>query len=119
MPLPIDWARVLPVLVSIAVIILVAMVRNSSRTLAVYLATMPLQIPLSLWIASSGGADNQASMIALADGILLSLISLVVFTIIVWITAHLGWKVAPMILAGYIGWAVSALIILAARGLLK
>jgi hypothetical protein len=40
--------KTLPVLTSIAVILLVAVLRERSRTVAALLATMPINIPLAL-----------------------------------------------------------------------
>lgn len=45
----IDWQRVLPVIASI-LIISVAVVRQYSKALAPILATMPINIPLAMWI---------------------------------------------------------------------
>ena len=42
--------QILPVIVSILIIIAVAILRNYSKTLAAIFATMPINIPLSLWI---------------------------------------------------------------------
>ena len=41
----IDWSRIAPVIVSIAVIIVIAIVRQYSQTLVAITVTMPLNIP--------------------------------------------------------------------------
>ncbi len=46
--------QVMPVVVSIVVIIAVAVVRSYSKTLATITATMPVNIPLAMWIVYSG-----------------------------------------------------------------
>ena len=51
----IDWQRVLPVAVSIGIIIAVAVLRQYSKTFAAIAATMPINVPLALWIIYSGG----------------------------------------------------------------
>ena len=60
--------RVFPVLVSIAVIVLVAVVQERSRFLAAVLATMPLTAPLALWIVFSAtkGSHQQTADFALS-----------------------------------------------------
>jgi hypothetical protein len=50
----IDVQRILPVLVSILIIISVAVLRQYSKTFAAIAATMPINIPLGLWIVYAG-----------------------------------------------------------------
>jgi uncharacterized membrane protein (GlpM family) len=52
--------RLFPVVVSVVVIILVAVVQERSRYLAAVLASMPLTAPLALWIVfSATKGDHQ------------------------------------------------------------
>jgi hypothetical protein len=43
-------SRILPVILSITVIILVAVIQERSKFLAAIVATMPVSAPLALWI---------------------------------------------------------------------
>lgn len=103
----IAWSRVLPVLVSMGIIILVAVLREYSKTFAAIAATMPINIPLALWIAASGEGQNAAMMAQFTQAILINIWPTVVFIIIVWLAARAGWSLMPMLIGGYVGWGVS------------
>jgi len=115
----IDWQRVLPVLISIGIILLVAVLRQYSRTLAAVLATMPINIPLAMWIIASGESGNRAGFVQFTDTLLVGTISTLVFAFVVWLTVRAGWGLLPVIVAGYVGWGITLLMILAVRGALK
>ena len=59
---------VLPVVLSIIVIILVAVLEKQSKLFAAITATMPLGVPLALWIvySSSGGEKEAVSSFTLS-----------------------------------------------------
>lgn len=103
----IAWGRVLPVLVSIAIIILVAVLREYSKTIAAVAATMPINVPLALWIVAAGDGQNPAVLAEFTQAIFINIWPTVVFIIIVWLAARAGWSLMPMLLAGYAGWGVS------------
>ena len=48
----------LPVFISIAIIISVALLRERSRTLAAVLVTLPINIPLAMWIIAHGNGSS-------------------------------------------------------------
>jgi positive regulator of sigma E activity len=110
----IAWGRVLPVIVSIIIIIAVAILREYSRTLAAIAATMPINLPLALWIIYGGGADP-SEMEQFTRALLINIWPTIVFIMIVWLTARAGWHLVPMITAGYVGWAVTLGIVALAR----
>jgi hypothetical protein len=113
----IAWARVLPVLVSIVIIIGVAIAREYSKTLAAILVTMPLNIPLGLWIVYAG-ADSAAQMEPFARALMFNIAPTILFLIIVWLAARAGWGIVPMLVAGYAGWGVGLGLILILRQVL-
>jgi hypothetical protein len=101
----IAWERVLPVVVSIGVIILVAILREHSRTFAAIAATMPINVPLALWIVFS--ADNDAtSRTAFAEGLLIGIFPTVLFLIVSWLVVRAGWPLIPTLVAGYVAWGL-------------
>ncbi|MDX2140537.1 MAG: hypothetical protein SF123_20810 [Chloroflexota bacterium] len=106
----IDWGRVLPVIVSILIILLVAVLRDQSRVLAVILATMPINIPLALWVISSGSTFQQTDFVPITRGLIFGLIPALAFTAILYFAARAGWSLVPMLAAGYAGWAIMLLI---------
>ena len=44
------FSRFFPILISIAILVLIAFVQERSKFLAAIIATMPVMIPLSLWV---------------------------------------------------------------------
>lgn len=106
-----------PVVLSILVIIAVAVVRNYSRTLAAVTATMPVAIPLSLWIVYTGYAGERAQIREYTDTLPLGLLSTLAFTVAVWLTSRAGWRLWPMIGAGYVAWAGTLAVLLWVRRL--
>lgn len=103
----IAWGRVLPVLVSIAVIILIAVLREYSKTLAAITATMPVNIPLALWIMYSAEEGDKTVMAAFTGSLVIGIGPTVLFLIVVWLAARAGWGVVPMLIAGYAAWGVA------------
>jgi hypothetical protein len=114
----IDWGRVAPVLVSIAIIISVAVLRQYSKTVAAVAATMPINMPLGLWIVYSGAPNDRAAIIQFSEVLMISLPATFAFATVAWITSRAGWGLAPMIVAGYVGWGITLLICMAFRGYL-
>lgn len=107
-----------PVVLSILVIIAVAVVRNYSRTLAAVTATMPVAIPLSLWIVYMGSAGERTQVRQYTDALPLGLLSTLAFTVAVWFAERAGWRVWPMIGAGYVAWAATLALLLWLRRLM-
>ncbi len=113
----IAWERVLPVVVSIGVILLVAVLREHSRTFAAIAATMPINVPLALWIVFS--ADNDStSRAAFAEGLLIGIFPTVLFLIVSWLVVRAGWPLIPTLVAGYAAWGIGlGALLLVRRGL--
>ncbi|NWG16567.1 MAG: hypothetical protein HXY41_08025 [Chloroflexi bacterium] len=109
----IPWQRVLPVLVSIAIIILVAILREYSKTLAAITATMPINVPLALWIIYA--AEGQPAMMSFTEALLINIWPTIIFLIIAWLAARAGWGLLPILVAGYLGWGISLGLILFVR----
>ena len=101
----IDWRQILPVVASILIIISVAIARQSSKALAPILATMPINIPLAMWIMSSGG--DQANMEQFVHDLIINILPTMVFLALAWLAARAGWGLTPLLLVSYAGWAVS------------
>ena len=109
---------ILPVVVSIFVIILVAVLEKQSKLFAALAATMPLTAPLALWIVYSSNAGDKTAVSQFSLSLLLGLIPTMAFLITVWLAARSGMKLAPMILTGYAVWAVGATILYVLRNTL-
>lgn len=116
----IDWQRVLPVVVSIGIIISVAVLRQYSKTFAAIAATMPINVPLALWIVYSGGGDtDREGTLRFFETMLVTLPATIVFIIAAYIAARAGWGLVPMVLVGYLGWGVALLLLLPLRDLFR
>jgi uncharacterized membrane protein (GlpM family) len=99
---------ILPVLLSISVIILVAIVEKQSKLVAALTATMPLAAPLALWIVYSSNAGERSAVSQFSLSLMLGLIPTFAFLVTVWLAARAGFKLVPMVLSGYGVWAIGA-----------
>lgn len=101
------WSRVLPVLISMGIIILVAVLREYSKTLAAITATMPINVPLALWIIYAAEGTDKTAMAQFTESLFINIWPSMVFVLIAWLAARAGWGLIPMLLAGYAGWGIS------------
>lgn len=106
---------ILPVVLSILVIILVAVIEKQSKLFAALTATMPLAAPLALWIVYSSNAGDKNAVSQFSLSLLLGLLPTLAFLVAVWLAARAGMKLFPMILTGYGVWAVGATILFLLR----
>jgi len=109
---------IIPVVLSIIVIILVAVLEKQSKLFAALTATMPLGAPLALWIVYSANAGNKETVSQFSLSLLLGLLPTLAFLVTVWLAARAGMKLGPMILTGYGVWMVGALILYLLRNVL-
>ena len=109
---------VLPVILSIVVIIIVAVLEKQSKLFAAITATMPLTAPLALWIvyASSNGEKEAVSNFTLS--MFLGFLPTLAFIVTVWLAARAGMKLVPMLLTGYGVWGAGAAILYLLRNFL-
>jgi hypothetical protein len=110
----IDWQRIAPVIVSIIVIIAVAVLRNYSKTFAAIAATMPINVPLALWIVFAGD-DDLTIRTTFTEGMLIGIFPTAVFLAVAWIVVRAGWSLIPVLIVGYIAWGVSLAALLLLR----
>ncbi|MCC6957086.1 MAG: hypothetical protein IT316_09875 [Anaerolineales bacterium] len=110
---------ILPVMISILVIITVAVVQKQSKLIAAVTATMPVTIPLSLWIVYAGAGGNPLAMQEFTRGMLNGIIPTVAFVVAIWLGARVGMKLTALIILGYAAWAVTLAGLLLARRFLS
>ena len=113
----IDWQRIAPVIVSILVIIAVAVLRNYSKTFAAIAATMPINVPLALWIIFSGD-DDPTVRATFTEGMLIGIFPTAVFLAVAWVVVRAGWSLVPILAVGYLAWGVSLVALLMLRRML-
>jgi hypothetical protein len=109
---------ILPVLLSILVIILVAVLEKQSKLFAALTATMPLAAPLALWIVYSSNGGDKAAVSQFSLSLMLGLLPTLAFLVTVWLAARAGMKLAPMILTGYGVWTMGATLLYLLRNTL-
>jgi len=109
---------VVPVVLSIVVIILVAVLEKQSKLFAALTATMPLATPLALWIVYSSNAGNREVVSQFSLSLLLGLFPTLAFLITVWLAARAGMKLGPILITGYSVWGTGALILYLLRNIL-
>ena len=106
---------ILPVLLSIVVIVLVAILEKQSKLFAALIAVMPLAAPLALWIVYSSNSGDKTTVSQFSLSLLLGLLPTLAFLIAVWLAARAGLRLVPMILTGYGVWVIGAAILFLLR----
>ena len=106
---------ILPVLLSIIVIILVAIVEKQSKLFAALIAVMPLAAPLALWIVYSSNSGDRTTVSQFSLSLLLGLLPTLAFLVAVWLAARAGLRLVPMILTGYGVWVIGVAILFLLR----
>ncbi len=99
--------KALPVVTSIGLILLVALLRERSRTAAAIFASMPINIPLALWVVfGSGGAGpvDPGAEATFLRNIGVGLITTLVWVLIVFAAIKLGVSLLPAVIFGYAIW---------------
>ena len=106
---------ILPVLLSIIVIILVAVLEKQSKFIAAVTATMPIGATLALWIVYSANSGDQETMERFGRGLLIGVIPSIGFLVATWLASRAGLRLLPVLLVGYATWGVGLGLILIAR----
>lgn len=109
---------VIPVLLSIVVIVLVAVLEKQSKLFAALTATMPLAAPLALWIVYSSNAGDRTAVSQFSLSLMLGLLPTMAFLVAVWLAARAGMKLIPMLFTGYGVWTIGATILYLLRNTL-
>lgn len=109
---------ILPVIFSIIVLILVAVLEKQSKLFAALAATMPLTAPLALWIVYSSNSGDKTAVSQFTFSLVLGLLPTLAFLVTVWLAARAGIRLIPMVLTGYCVWAVGAIILYLLRSTL-
>ena len=111
----VKWQDVVPVVISMSVIVLVAVLQKQSKLVAAITATMPMTIPLTLWIVYSSSKGEKTAVEGFTRSMVLGIIPTMTFTVAAWLGARAGWKLLPILGAGYAAWGVTLLILMTLR----
>lgn len=109
------WHDIIPIITSISVVILVALLEKQSKLFAAVTATMPLTMPLALWIVYSTNRGERAAVEKFTSGLLVGIIPTLAFVVAVWLATRAGLKLAPILIIGYAVWAATLLTVLGLR----
>ncbi|MFN2190455.1 MAG: hypothetical protein ACK2T3_16955 [Candidatus Promineifilaceae bacterium] len=113
-----NWKDILPVLLSIIVIIVVAVLEKQSKFIAAITATMPLTAALAIWIVYSSSEGESGSMTDFSRGLVLGILPTIAFAIAAWLSFRAGLKLVPALAIAYGTWAVGVgLLVSLRRGL--
>jgi hypothetical protein len=96
--------RVIPVLVSVAVIVLVAVVQERSRHLAAILASMPLTAPLAIWIVHSATGGDHRETAGFTWSMLAGFLAGVAFIVACWLGLRQAWSLPVVFVTAGVVW---------------
>jgi uncharacterized membrane protein (GlpM family) len=97
---------ILPVVASVVIIVLVAVVEKQSKFAAAITAVMPIGATLSLWIVYTANDGDRQALADFGQGLVLGILPTLGFLLVVWLATRSGWKLLPMLLLGYAVWGV-------------
>jgi uncharacterized membrane protein (GlpM family) len=98
--------RILPVLASVIVIVLVAVIQERSRYLAAVLASMPLTAPLALWIVFSATKGDHQQTANFAASMVVGFIGALAFIVACWFGFSRHWSFNLVLSVGAVVWSV-------------
>ena len=102
--------KVLPIITSMVIILIVAVLRERSRTLAAILGTMPINMPLVMWIIWSTPDTTQPVMVGFVRSLIIGMVPTMLWLAIVYLALRGGWQLWSALLSGYAAWAVLLLV---------
>ena len=111
------WHEIIPVFISVVVIVLVAALEKQNKLVAAVTATMPLTMPLALWIVYAANQGERVAVEKFTQGLVLGILPTVGFALATWVGARLGLKLGALLALGYTAWGVSLLLLLGIKRL--
>jgi hypothetical protein len=111
------WRRIGPVLASMAIIVVVALLRERSKALAAITATMPMTVALALWLIYVAEGTDQATVVDFVRSMVMGVIGTLVWLLAVWLAARAGWGLPRLLLAGYLAWGATIGVVFALQSL--
>jgi hypothetical protein len=95
-----------PVITSVIIILLVAFLRDRSKTLATIFATMPINMPLALWVLVGSGVEDSALLANYVRAFIVGLVPAFIWLGVVFVGLKLGWSLVGAIACGYLVWVI-------------
>jgi len=98
--------RVVPVVLSVVIIILVAIVQERSRHWAALIAALPVSAPLALWIVFSATRGNHTQTAEFASSMLVGVGASMIFLVACWLALRFQWRFSLVLLFGGAVWCL-------------
>lgn len=86
----------------------VTLISERSKPLAGIVSTMPLNVPIILWILWGQTNGDVAGLAVLTRSMLIGIVATAVFVLACWVGFSRRWGLGPVLLAAYALWAVTA-----------
>ena len=102
--------RVVPVVLSLLIIVLVAVVQERSRHLAAIIATMPLTAPLAMWIVFSATRGDHHQTADFAASMFVGVVASFVFLLACWFGFRRQWSFPLVLVFGSTIWLAIVLL---------
>jgi len=99
---------ILPVVFSVVIIIIVAILEKQSKVIAAITATMPLTAALALWIVYTSANGDKTATSQFGLSMIFGFIPTFFFMVAAWIASLAGMKLSGILLSGYGVWAIGA-----------
>jgi len=106
---------ILPVVLSVVIIIIVAVLEKQSKVIAAITATMPLTAALALWIVYTSANGDKTATSQFSLSMVFGFIPTLFFMVAAWIATRAGMKISGILLTGYGVWAIGAGIVFLLR----
>jgi len=100
--------KALPVVASVVIIVLVAVVQGRSRELAALLAVMPLTVPLAAWIVFSASGRDYEQTAQFVRSMVAGYAATVLFVLACWYGLRQHWPFALVIGFAFAAWGALA-----------
>jgi len=96
--LPMKSQDILPVVFSVVIIIIVAILEKQSKVIAAITATMPLTAALALWIVYTSASGDQTTTTQFSLSMIFGFIPTFFFMVAAWIASRAGMKLSGILL---------------------
>lgn len=94
----------LPVLISVLIIFLIAYLEKRSKLVAAVTATMPIKVPLALWVVVAANPGDAIAIETFSRSLVIGIIPTLGFLVAAWFGFRKGLKLIPVILIGFGVW---------------
>jgi len=107
-----SWQEISRIVIAFAVIVAVALLQKQSKLIAAITATMPVNVPLAMWLLYSATGGDGVSMREFAKSLVVSILPTVGFLLVAWLALRADIKLGPTLLASYAIWGAGVLIVM-------